>query len=572
MPESADSHPASPASTAALSLLRAFALNGVRDIVVCPGSRSQALALAAAALADAGSLRLHVRLDERGAAFLAVGLTVETGQPTLVVTTSGTAVANLHPAVLEAHHSRVPLIVLTADRPEELRGVRANQTTVQPGIFGPAVRLLVDAPAPVGAVGEREAAAALAARAVAAAVNPADPGPVHLNLQYREPLSSAGASDEDALPSATAPADPADPAGGAAATTVLDLPHGPRTVVIAGDGAGDRAEAIARTAGWPLIAEVSSGSRFGPQLVVAYRDLLVDEEFGGRVERAVVFGHPTLSREVPALLQRPGVEVVVVTPADAERYDPGHRVAAFAEDVDVAVHEQSAEERRWTGRWIAASRAIRDAADADVPVVPLGSGLDARREFLRTELSAVKQRVDRRRLVESVWNATWPHDRLVFGASRLIRDADRAVPGKRIRVHSNRGLAGIDGTVATALGIALASQADGGAGVTRAVIGDLTLLHDAGSLLIGVGETRPRIMLVVGNDGGGTIFDALEVAATAPPAAFDRVLYTPQAVDVAALAAAYGWEYRTADTHGRLSEAMTAPVTGPTILEVPLPR
>jgi 2-succinyl-5-enolpyruvyl-6-hydroxy-3-cyclohexene-1-carboxylate synthase len=166
----------------------------------------------------------------------------------------------------------------------------------------------------------------------------------------------------------------------------------------------------------------------------------------------------------------------------------------------------------------------------------------------------------------------------VFGASRLIRDADRAVPGRRILVHANRGLAGIDGTVATTIGIAIASQSPAEAsdpshaGVTRALIGDLTLLHDVGSLLLGAGERAPRLQLVVGNDGGGSIFDALEVAGSAPVAAFDRVQFTPQHVDLASLAAAYGWAYAKASTRGELDEALGTAVEGPSILEVPLPR
>ncbi|MEL4319641.1 2-succinyl-5-enolpyruvyl-6-hydroxy-3-cyclohexene-1-carboxylic-acid synthase [Leifsonia sp. YIM 134122] len=579
MPEAPAPVSESPASDAAFALLESFARLGVLDVVVCPGSRSQALALAAAALADDGVLRLHVRLDERGAGFLALGLAIETGVPALVVTTSGTAVANLHPAVLEAHHSRVPFVVLSADRPVELRGIRANQTTVQPGMFGGATRLEADVEAPAGAA-DVVAVSSLAARAIAAATDSANPGPVHLNLQYREPLSSGGPRSATATPDAPPP--DAGSGGGEAsdATTAADaasdalaLSHGPRTVVIAGHGAGEQAEAAARAGGWPLLAEVSSGARFGPQLVVSYRELLADEDFGGRIERAVVFGHPTLSREVPALLMSEGVETIVVNPTAAEGYDPGHS-AVFASTVSIESHEQTTDERRWTGRWVTTSRALRDAATeaAADSLVPLGSGVDARREFLKVELAAVKKPVDRRMLVEALWNATWPHDRLMFGASRLIRDADRVVPGKRIRVHSNRGLAGIDGTVATALGIAVASQAAGAPGITRVLLGDLTLLHDAGSLLIGNGEVRPRVLIVVGNDGGGTIFDTLEVAASAPRDAFDRVLYTPQAADLSALAAAYGWEYRRAENQGRLTDALTAPVTGPTILEVPLPR
>ena len=179
----------------------------------------------------------------------------------------------------------------------------------------------------------------------------------------------------------------------------------------------------------------------------------------------------------------------------------------------------------------------------------------------------------RRALVEAVWQATWPHDRLVLGASRLIRELDRVAPGKRIPVHANRGLAGIDGTIATATGIALASQAgdDEQPGITRVLLGDLALLHDAGSLLAGVGEPRPRMQVIVGNDGGGTIFDGLEVAATADPALVDRVLLTPQSVDLAALAAAYGWEYRRVANRGELDPALT-PSADRVLIEVPLAR
>ena len=164
------------------------------------------------------------------------------------------------------------------------------------------------------------------------------------------------------------------------------------------------------------------------------------------------------------------------------------------------------------------------------------------------------------------------NDRLVFGASRLIREADRVVPGKRIPVHANRGLSGIDGTIASAVGIALASQnGDHRAGITRVVLGDLAMLHDVGALHFGAGEARPRMQVIVGNDGGGTIFDGLEVAGTAPADTFDRVLYTPHAADFSAIAAAYGWRYVHAANRGDLDQALTAS-DGQVLIEVPLPR
>lgn len=561
----------SPATDVSVALLAAFVRHGVRDVVLSPGSRSQALALAAAEFERLGLLRLHVRIDERGAGFLALGLTIESGQPALVVCTSGTAVANLHPAVLEAHHSGVPMILLTADRPAELRGIRSNQTTVQPGIFAGAVRLCEDVPAPEGTPGETDAAATLARRAyeTATGAGTRDPGPVQLNLAFREPLSAAleltpAAADE--------PAERPD-----AAATVADPPAllgpGPRTVVVAGAGAGPAAEELARTAGWPLLAEVSSGARFGPNLVVAYRELLGEAEFGGRVQRVIVFGHPTLSREIPALVVREDVETIVVAPTGVEWYNPGHRVHRFERAVDAGADTIAAagtrEARAWAGRWVMASRAIL-AADTQLDAPAFGT-----HGMTRAEFAAMKAPVTRAILADAVWRASWPHDRLVLGASRLIRELDTRVTGKKIPVHANRGLAGIDGTVATALGIALASQTGPeprSTGTTRLLLGDVTLLHDAGSMLIAPGEVRPRLQVIVGNDGGGTIFDGLEVAGTAAASAVDRVLFTPQQVNLESLAAAYGWDYQHAGTRSTLESALTAPVARPTLLEVPLAR
>lgn len=550
-----------------MQLLEEFLRLGLTDVVLSPGSRSQALALAAAEYERLGLLRLRVRIDERVAGFLALGLAVESARPVLVITTSGTAVANLHPAVLEAWHSGVPLIVATADRPEELLGIGSNQTTVQPGMFGVAVVHEKDVPAPTGADGDPAAAAAIAGEAWNAAVgaDTAAPGPVHLNLAFADPLSGSlvvpGSAGDAAA--ANASQNP-EPGVSARPTTVTLHPH-PGTVVIAGAGAGEQAEAVARALGAPLLAEVSSGARFGPNLVIAYRELISAANFGDRVERVVVFGHPTLSREVPALIQRAGVTTTVVRCPGADDYNPGHVVSAFADAVRVdGTPDDSA--RSWIGRWVAASRALLDPA-ADPPATPVAELGSA--DFVKRELAAIREPVTRRMLVEAVWRATWPHDRLVLGASRLIREADRVVQGKRVRVHANRGLAGIDGTISTAVGIALASHADGG--TTRVLLGDLAALHDAGGLLFGKGEPLPRIQVIVGNDGGGTLFDSLEVAATAPADAFDRVLLTPQAIDFEQLAGAYGWAYLRVANRGELDQALTASA-GPTIIEVALPR
>ena len=576
----------SPATDYSFALLSEFAALGVRDVVLSPGSRSQALALAAAELEAAGVLRLRVRIDERVAGFLALGLAIETKTPVLVITTSGTAVANLHPAVLEAHHSGVPLIILSADRPEELRGIGSNQTTEQPGIFGFATQRSWDVAAPTGADGEREAAAAVARDVFTSAL-----GPVQLNVAFTEPLSAAFTDDLRIEPHdlriEPVEISPTDHAGEVSTlplrghtTHTIGTTHtittGPRTVVVAGHGAGDTAEQLARDLDAVLVAEVSSGAHFGPNLVVAYRELLSEPGFGDLVERVIVFGHPTLSREVPALVQRADVESIVVRTPGVEAYNPGHSVTTF---VDALTVEGTPADRAWVGRWVTTSRSmleLHEGPDIDIAIS------DAPRDqaaFGRAVLAGLRAPVTRRALVDGVWRMTWPHDRLVLAASRLIREADKVVPGKKIGVHANRGLAGIDGTIATALGIALASQDTAqkkpedrsASGVTRVLLGDLALLHDVGSLLFGVGEPRPRIQVIVGNDGGGTIFDGLEVAGSAASERFDRVLLTQQQVDLEALATAYGWEYRRVTNRGELDAALT-PSENPVLIEVPLPR
>jgi 2-succinyl-5-enolpyruvyl-6-hydroxy-3-cyclohexene-1-carboxylate synthase len=595
----------SPATFAAAALIGRLVELGVAHVVLSPGSRSQALALVAAEYERRGSVRLHVRIDERVAAFTALGIGRETGMPAVVVCTSGTAVANLLPAALEAHHAGVPLLLLTADRPPELRGVGANQTTRQPGMFAPSVRYEADLPVPeeidLDGGGEqslmlRQVAEDAVAAALGAGLRSA--GPVHLNLPYREPLggdlpewfaipaaelTAAALDDPDGPPLPDEPLE--DEASGAlyqggGGIGEADVPsepeadpfvleRGPRTVVIAGADAGADAELLAHNGGWPLIAEIVSGARYGRHLVHGYRGLLADPALGGRIERAVVLGHPTLSREVARLLSDPEVEVIALR-------GPGEplNLNGATTAVDVVAVASGDADREWLGEWMRASR----AASVDLtPAAPDADGLssavpETRLGAIAAELATIRTPLDRAGLVDAVWRATWPHDRLVFGSSRLVRVADAVLGGKKVPVHANRGLAGIDGTVATALGIAIASQARGGAGVTRVLLGDLALLHDVGALLLPPSEPEPRLQVIVGNDGGGTIFDGLEVAGVAGAEAMDRVLYTPHAVRIEQLATAYGWEHVRVTTRAALDQALTAPVGGRQIIEVPLAR
>ncbi len=587
------------ASVFAVELLAELVRRGVRDVVVCPGSRSQALALAAAAAQEADALRLHVKLDERSAGFFALGVARETGMPAPVIVTSGTAVANLMPAVLEAHEGRVPMLLLTADRPEELRGIRSNQATRQADLFGHAARWSVDVPAPEFAGGDlvRDGLrdpAALAARGLAAALGafgggPA--GPVQLNLSFRDPLSGAAgfermiaegfaaaaaeAAEQGRAPSAPAMQPDAQPAPDDSYVHSGDS----LAVVIAGAGAGSEAEEFARAAGLPLLAEVVSGARFGREAIAGYATLIDDPQIGGLAERAIVFGHPTLTRQIPRLLRRDDVDVIVVDPhhaSGAEYVDPS-RDARVVSAARVAPDHDPRALRRWLGAWVVADRALqRDRTTVHEPDLEaaLAPGYKERNAYARSEVATMREPISREMLAESVWRGTWPHDRLVIAASRLVRVLDALAPARRVSVHANRGLAGIDGTVATALGIAVASQVAEdparAAGTTRVLIGDLALLHDAGSLLLLEGERRPRLQLFVANDGGGTIFDGLEVAESADPDAFARVMRTPQRADIGALAAAYRWEYRRVETRSELERLLTEPVAGPTIIEVPL--
>ena len=566
-----------PASQFASELLGTLIELGVQHVALAPGSRSQALALAAASAAQAGKLSLHVFIDERSAAFFALGVGRESGVPALVLTTSGSAVGNLLPATMEAWHAGVPLLLVTADRPAALRSRRANQTTRQLDALAGFVAWARDVAPPAGSA--LEVAAAARTLAVAAFAG-AGAGPAHLNLQFAEPLSGAIVSlslaERAKLPARRAPAPALD-------VEVLDLQRGPRTLVVAGAGAGEAAEQFARELDAPLIAEVVSGAHFGPQLVVPYRALLNLPEFAEGIERVVVFGTPTLSRELPALFTRGELEVIVVDSPGGDRFAPTGRDVVSAGAVRVAaapLREQAERELAdWSRAWLLAGRKLLTEAEAQLQpaAAPLENGVGrdghvsdfaAQREFVQTELAALRAPLTRGRLVSAVWRASWPHDRLVFAASRLVREADRVLAGKKVRVHANRGLAGIDGTIAVARGIAAANPG----GVTRVILGDLATLHDAGSLAVAAGESAAGVQLIVGNDSGGSIFDQLEVAGSAPREAFDRVLFTPHTADLSALAAAYGWEYRRALTVGELDQVLTEAFAGPVLVEVPLER
>lgn len=529
-----------PSTAAARLVVAELIRHGVAHVVLAPGSRSAPLAYAVVAAADRGDLHLHVRIDERVAAFTALGLAHISG-PVAVVTTSGTAVANLHPAVLEAAHAGLPLVVLTADRPHELRGTGANQTTDQVRIFGSSVRFFADVPAPVGRAEEAADLRHLLSRALAAAAGArtGDPGPVHLDLAFREPL----------VPEAHDAPEPEITARGAAtvARSHIDvpvpLPRGPRTVVVAGDRAGAAARQLAEAAGLPLLAEPSSGARGGPNAIGPYRLLLDRPDLGGRIERAVVFGHPTLSRQVAGLLTRSDVDVVVVCPGGRSWPDAARRATTVAAAVTMDRGRDA--DHGWLGEWQEAGRRAR---------VVLDGVLDA---------SAISGPVVAREVAAA-------GGQLVIGSSNAVRDVDLSgVPAddEVPLVVANRGLAGIDGTVSTATGVALASGT-----FTRVLLGDLTLLHDIGGLLIGPLEARPQLQIVVINDDGGGIFALLEHGAPEHAAVFERVFGTPHGADIAALCAGFGVSHTLVNDLADLRKALADPAEGRSVVEVVVDR
>ena len=297
----------------------------------------------------------------------------------------------------------------------------------------------------------------------------------------------------------------------------------------------------------------------GPHLVMAYRELLKTPPTP--ISRVITVGRPTLSREVQALMERTDVEHVVWQRREPEASNPS-RSAQVVDRVIVNTQASAEQVARWVRPWVEASRDIiqreAEALDPAGPDVALSSGsMKERAEFASKELAVYREPLTRRNIAQSVWNATWPHDFLYLGSSRMIRECDQVVPGKKLSVWSSRGLSGIDGALATVRGISIHRAREGATGVTRALLGDLTFLHEAGSLLMDAAEANSTwVQVVVVRDGGGSIFDLLEARNSVSEAAFDRVMFTPASADLSALASAYGWDYRQVTTLGELSEAL----------------
>jgi 2-succinyl-5-enolpyruvyl-6-hydroxy-3-cyclohexene-1-carboxylate synthase len=520
--------------------------------VVAPGSRSTPLAMA---LYAADGIRLHVRVDERSAAFLALGLAKASGRPAAVVCTSGTAAAHFHAAVIEADESLVPLLVLTADRPPELRGTGANQAIDQLKLYGSAVRWFCEVGVPADDLAQAPYWRSLASRAAARAAG-ADgglPGPVHLNVAFREPLvpggtAADGAGWDLAGRAGGAPWTRYDGAGAGEPGT-LELPWTERGAVLCGDGSGDPGPLaeLAAAAGWPLLAEPSSGARHGPAALPAYSYLLETPEFlaAHRPDVIVSAGRPGLSRGQLAFLRgtvpgwpQPAGRHVVLAQGPGRWADPGRSATDVAGAVRLTgLPRPGMSQSGAAGRWLASWRAADAAASAAAGV-------------LLDQPGALSEP----RLARDV-AALLPDGALLWAASSLpVRDLDQQLARRGgLSVLASRGASGIDGLVSSAMGAALAHQAAGG-GPAAALLGDLALLHDSPGLVLGPDEPRPDLCLVVVNNDGGGIFSQLEQAAFAGP--FERIFGTPHGTDLEALAGASGIPYARISAAAQLPGAL----------------
>lgn len=501
-------------------LINELIARGVSQAVICPGSRNAPLTFALAR----SPIRVHSRIDERTAGFLALGIAKTSRRPVAVVTTSGTAVANLHPAVLEAAHAGVPLVVLSADRPAALRGTGANQTTDQRAIFGDAATFAD--------------LAAVDLQALDRAWRP--DGPVQLNVCLVDPLLP-----EPLLPDEVAEFESIrEPVVSRTAPVSATLPLGPRTVVVAGDDAGPAARRLSQEANWPLLAEPSSGARTGPALRT-YRLLL--RQLDEQVERVVVYGHPTLSRPVQQLLARADVEVISIRARGRWPTRP------FPVSAEYDAVTAPADDPQWLQRW----------QDADAEMGILIDEAVAGWGFTPYDVA------------REVLDALPAGGLLVVGASNPIRDLDimgrPTTVGERRMVIANRGLAGIDGTISTAIGAAIGRPAS-----TRAIayLGDVTFLHDLNALLLGPEEQRPDLTIVVPNDDGGSIFATLEQGAPEYSAEHELLFATPHGADLASLCAGFGVAHRLVTNTAELRQALveTGRSGGITVVEAVVHR
>ncbi len=540
----------------ASAFVEELARGGVRQAVISPGSRSTPLAVA---LWRQSEIEVTVIVDERSAAFFALGAAQATGIPVAMLCTSGTAAANLHPAICEADESAVPLIALTADRPPELRGIGAGQTIDQVKLYGASVRWFCE-------VGTHEADDAgllhyrsVACRALAAAHGAVRPGPVHLNLPWREPLAP------EPVEGAVTAGDPLALKGrdGRPLTAVTQIDLEPSQflldevaghignaiagVIIAGRQLDPELREplchLARVTGFPILAEPTSQLRCGPhdrsQVVTTYDLLLRDEHFAraSTPDLALRFGEMPTSKPLRAWLAQSGADQLVVDPCGGWN-EPTARAAALlrADPTELAAGwaaRLESEERGAPQKWIDAERAARAAIEAEL------RGLDSLTEpGLHLALGGAHQDGD-----------------LVYTASSMpIRDQEAFLPATDADALflCNRGANGIDGLISSGIGAAHASGRP-----TTIITGDLGLLHDLGALAALRDVSTPVRIVVIDNDGGG-IFGFLPQAKALGDGEFEALLGTPRGVDIGKAADLFDLPHRRLESLDDLPDALTA--------------
>lgn len=610
---SAPSGPAleNPATLLARAVVASLVEAGVKRVVISPGSRNAPLTYALADAAQAGYLQLRVVVDERSAAFVALGasrsdwLHEGLARPAVAVMTSGSAVANAHPAVVEADAAGVPLIILSADRPHALVNTGASQTTVQTGIFGAATRYQAD----LGDTNASDAVANQVRRAVAAASGrlSLDPGPVHLNVRLAPPLAPAAPWQVPHLEPKThwlrARKPLAEQLNGVTVSQVgysLGLDPARRGVIVVGDN--DDAElahyaaALAHAWGWPLLAEPTSLVRTNANAVAAYSALLAggDGSVGGdgaqlsqEIEQLLVVGHPTLTRPISALLARADIYQVVLT--SRARWSDVSGQAAYVTTLEQALSSLNIPDVS------AGAEAGGDASASAAAGAGAGVGKNAPSPlWLQRWLQAGQQQLNATSVTKAAqmalttWQATSQYEShsqstaihsdglessvtLMAASSMTIRYLDARLPaGKQLKkmpgpVVANRGLAGIDGTISTAVGLAWASGQP-----VRVIIGDLAAAHDLTGLVKAVTETEVDLQVIVLDDHGGKIFSGLEYGASELSNYFPRFFTTAQQVDFAQAAAAFGSHVSVIDDVDGLQSLLSKTIEGRSLVHVKL--
>ena len=606
-----------PATLLARAVVASLVEAGVKRVVISPGSRNAPLTYALADAAQAGYLQLRVVVDERSAAFVALGasrsdwLHEGLARPAVAVMTSGSAVANAHPAVVEADAAGVPLIILSADRPHALVNTGASQTTVQTGIFGAATRYQAD-------LGDTNASGAVAnqvRRAVAAASGrlSLDPGPVHLNVRLAPPLAPAAPWQVPHLEPKThwlrARKPLEEQLNGVTVSQVgcrLGLDPARRGVIVVGDN--DDAElahfaaSLAHAWGWPLLAEPTSLVRTDANAVAAYSALLAGgdgsasgdgAQLSQEIEQLLVVGHPTLTRPIGALLAREDIYQVVLT--NRARWSDVSGQAAYVTTLEQALSSLNTPDVSAGAGAGADADAGGDASASADAGAGAGVGKNAPSPlWLQRWLQAGQQQLNATSVTKAAqmalttWQATSQYEShsqstaihsdglessvtLMAASSMTIRYLDARLPaGKQLKkmpgpVVANRGLAGIDGTISTAVGLAWASGQP-----VRVIIGDLAAAHDLTGLVKAVTETEVDLQVIVLDDHGGKIFSGLEYGASELSNYFLRFFTTAQQVDFAQAAAAFGAHVSVIDDVDGLQSLLSKTIEGRSLVHVKL--